>query len=156
MSLIVIVAHPTARRGILISSFLMFLNVASGGYVLTFYIGTFFLKSGSRFDPNVSAIVAMCFQILGIYLASLMVDKFGRRFLLMFSTTGTGLSLALTGLYIYVSQEMCIDLSGLSWIPVVSLSAALFCQSIGIFPLCFVILSEVIPSKVHELIYLYV
>ena len=128
----------------------MLLNISSGGFVLTFYTGTFFIKSGSAFDPNVSAIIAMIFQMLGIYLASLMVDKFGRRYLLMYSTTGTGMSLALTGIYAYLSQKMDIDVSGLSWIPVASLSAAMFCQSMGIFPLCFVIVSEVVPSKVHD------
>lgn len=138
---------PIAKRGLAIGTCLIIINIGSGGFTLNFYTGSFFVRSGSLYDPNMCSIISICCQIMGIYLASLIVDKFGRRVLMMFSTAGAGISLAVTGTFVYISEEV-MDLSEVTWIPVISLSATLFFQSIGIFPLCFVIISEVVPTKV--------
>jgi hypothetical protein len=40
------------------------------------------------------------------------------------------------------------DLSAYNWVPVASLSFVIFIASVGLLPLTFVILSEILPQKV--------
>lgn len=77
-----------------------------------------------------------------------MIDRVGRRVLLIASTIGCGTGHALMGTFIFLSHQD-IDLSDLSWVPVASLSMAVFMAAIGLLPLVFVVLGEVLPSKVR-------
>lgn len=87
-------------------------------------------------------------QLVGTWVATFLIDRVGRRVLLIASTIGCGTGLALMGTFIYLSKQD-LDLSDLSWVPVASLSLAVFMASIGLLPLVFVVLGEVLPSKVR-------
>ena len=128
---------------------MVFLCIFSGGIVLNTYTSQFYAGSGSLIDPNVSSIVTVVAQLLGTFIASYAVDKFGRRFLMIVSTLGGGLCFAATGLFIYFSVEVGMDLSMITWIPIVSFSGAVLFHSIGLFPLVYVIILEVVPAKVN-------
>lgn len=128
----------------------MCLNVFSGGLLMLNYASNIFKQSGSDFDPNTSAIVMITLQMLGTFVAVFLIDRVGRRILLIASTIGCGTGLTLMGTFIFLSHEG-YDLSDLSWVPVASLSMAVFMAAIGLMPLIFVVLGEVLPSKVRVL-----
>lgn len=111
------------------------------------YASNIFKESGSDMDPNTSAIIMILVQMLGTWATTFLIDRVGRRVLLMASTIGSGTGLALMGTFIFLSHQD-LDLSDLSWIPVASLSLTVFMAAIGLLPLSFVVLGEVLPSKV--------
>lgn len=52
------------------------------------------------------------------------------------------------GTYSYLGTQN-VDLSQYHWVPVVSLSTVIFISSIGIIPIPYIIIAEVLPQKVN-------
>ena len=48
-----------------------------------------------------------------------------------------------------------VDVSAINWIPVASLSFVIFIASVGLLPLTFVILSEILPPKVFSCLFFF-
>lgn len=69
--------------------------------------------------------------------------------LLMVSATLTGIALVCLAMYMYF-RTTDYDLTGLGWIPLISFSVVLFAQSVGVVPLPFVVISEIMPQEVRE------
>lgn len=138
---------PAARKGILIGVTLMAINQFSGCFALLNYSATIFRDSGSDMSPNMSSIIIASIQCIGTYCATILVDKVGRKLLLTISASATSLGLAVMGTYSFL-DKMNFDLRHFNWVPVCSLSFVIFIASIGILPLPFIVLAEVLPNKV--------
>jgi ABC-type multidrug transport system fused ATPase/permease subunit len=136
-----------AVKGLLIGLFLVILNMFSGCFAIITYTATIFKESGSSLEANLSSIIVAVIQILGTYCSTILVDRAGRKILLVVSSCGTSLGLAAMGAFSYLNQQ-CHDLSSLGWLPILSLSFVVFIASIGILPLTFVVIAEVVPNKV--------
>lgn len=70
-------------------------------------------------------------QVLGVYTSSILVDRIGRKILLIASASGAALSLAALGTFSYLNAHD-IDLTRFNWIPLLAISVYLFVTSIGI------------------------
>ena len=147
-----ILGNPQARRGILLASTVCFIFIFAGPFAITNYAATFFEESGSTFDPNLSAIIMVCSQISGIYVAILIADKFGRKTLMAYSLAGGAAGLTVFGLFSYLFKQG-VDLSAFNWVPVTSVSMSLFCYSLGLLSLNITIQAEVMPSKVKLFVF---
>lgn len=127
----------------------MAINQFSGCFVLINYSATIFRDSGSELNPNMSSIILAAVQILGTYVSTILVDRVGRKILLIVSAASTSGGLAIMGLYSYLDKHGW-DMQDLDWVPVTSLSFVIFIASIGILPLPFVVLAEVLPQNVSQ------
>ncbi len=90
-----------------------------------------------------------CLQIAGTYVTTLFIDRVGRKVLLLISGSGCAIGLTVMGIFSYLFENG-IDVSALNWIPVVSLSFVIFIASIGLIPIPYVIIAEVLPQKVRN------
>lgn len=111
------------------------------------YAATIFHDSGSDLDPNTSTMIVGVIQVLGCYTSSILVDRIGRKILLIVSASGASLALAALGTFSYLSTHD-IDLTSLNWIPLLSFSVYIFIVSIGVIPLPFIVVAEIIPHQV--------
>lgn len=125
----------------------MAINQFSGCFALLNYSATIFRDSGSDISPNTSSIIIASIQCIGTYVATILVDKVGRKLLLTISASATSIGLAIMGTYSYL-DKLNFDLHHFNWVPVCSLSFVIFIASIGILPLPFIVLAEVLPNKV--------
>lgn len=113
------------------------------------YTATIFRESGSSIPPNFSAIIVGFIQLLGTYVATFLVDRVGRKILLLFSSFGTVICLVSLGAY-SLCNSMGIDVKPYSWISIASFSGMMFLAAMGIIPLLYVVISEVMPEKVSN------
>lgn len=134
-------------RGMLIGFTLMAVAQFSGTFLMCNYAATIFKETGSTMDPNVSSIIMGCNQVIGTICHSSLIDRLGRKPLLLISTAGSAMSLVVTGVYSYMNTHG-YDVSSLNLLPVISLSAFIFITAVGLNPVPFVLLSEVLPPKV--------
>lgn len=95
-------------------------------------------------------IIVACFQLFANFLTLVLVDRAGRRLLITVSAFGTAFALICMGLYDVYKDT----LTGYGWIPVASFSAIIVMSSLGMLPLTFVILSEILPKKIKNLLVL--
>ncbi|XP_055317544.1 facilitated trehalose transporter Tret1-like [Sitodiplosis mosellana] len=121
-----------------------------GGFTMCSYAGMIFAKSGSKMSPGISSIIVGVIQFIGTYVSSLLIDRLGRKFLMLISFTGTGISHALLATYIYLSSSTDINLEAYQWVPVVSFSAMIFIASCGALPIPYVVISEILPDKIRS------
>ncbi|KAJ6647883.1 Facilitated trehalose transporter Tret1 [Pseudolycoriella hygida] len=137
-----------ARIGFIRGLCVVLLSIFSGSPVLLNYASIVFRDSGSTLDPALSAIIMIIIQFIATATSSSLVDKVGRRILYILSSGGTAIGMAAMGTYVYLSFRGT-DLTGYHWVPVTSLSFAVLSCNIGIIPLVFVVLLEVLPVKIR-------
>lgn len=117
-----------------------------GVLTMVSYAGKIFTEAGTKIDPNEAVVVVGFIQLVGTYLSTMTVDRVGRKVLFSASCMGTGVCYCALATYIYLSNQM--DLSHLHWVPVISFGGILFIASIGVLPIPYVMLAEILPHKV--------
>jgi MFS family permease len=129
------------RIPLLIGVILPFFSQISGINVIIYYGESVFKKAGLGEDPRLlSQIVFGSITVLATVGAMLVVDKLGRKPLLLVGIAGVGLSLLLAGgLFFSISPV---------WLLVV-FAAFLACFNFSYGPICWIIISEVFPTKVR-------
>lgn len=111
------------------------------------YTTAIFEEAGSTLSPNQSAIVIAVVQLVANCVTTVLVDRAGRKVLFTSSAIGTSLALISLGVHSVFKAQ----LESYNWIPIVSFSLVIFIASVGMLPLQFVILVELLPKKVSLL-----
>ncbi|ETN57863.1 sugar transporter [Anopheles darlingi] len=141
---------PEAKRGLFIGVFVMALNQFSGIFAILTYAGTIFQLSGTGIDPTLALTIVAIINLSGNLTSFTIIDRVGRKILLLLSAIGVGLALGVLGAFSYL-QTNGHDLTGLEWLPVLALSATLFLAAIGITNVPFFIVPEVMPPKLRSI-----
>lgn len=138
------------RKAFLIGMALISMHELCGCFTMLNYTATIFRESGSTISPNFSAVIVGFIQLLGTYVATFSVDRFGRKVLLISSSIGSAVCLCGLGTYSYLNS-IGVDVSMYSWMAIVSFSGMMFLAAIGLIPLMPVVISEVMPEQVIEI-----
>jgi SP family facilitated glucose transporter-like MFS transporter 8 len=86
-------------------------------------------------------------QVLATYSSTLLVDKAGRRILLLVSSTVMAVCLTILGLCFHL-QSHGHDVSSISWLPLASVAMFIIVFSMGFGPIPWIMLGELFPSNV--------
>merc|ERR1712241_359569 len=86
-----------------ILNFLFFLMIFSGKFTIDFYAVDFFQKTGSSINEYISAVILAFIHLVGSLLFIALVKKLSRKLLLSISSLMMGISLAITGAWMYFS-----------------------------------------------------
>jgi MFS family permease len=81
------------------------------------------------------------------YVASIVVDKLGRRPLLLFSDIGMTICTFLIGLFFFM-KDRSYDINSFTWVPITAVYLYLISFSLGYGPIPWVFLGEVFPRKI--------
>jgi len=128
---------------------LIICNQLSGSFAIFNYTSHIFAELGNKLDPNTCTIVVGAAQLVGIFSAVALVDRLGRRVLLLTSMGGMGSGeLAIALLKCFASPEF-LDQNG--WLPLVIMCFVACIASLGVIALIFIIIIELLPAKVSTL-----
>jgi len=105
------------------------------------------IDSGSSVRPNLASILVGSVQVISILIVGSLMDRFGRRILLLLSEAIVALSLLLLGLSLYWIENDPELSSQVGWLPLFSLILFVAAYSIGIGPIPWIYL-EILPSSV--------
>lgn len=141
-------ATPRVRKAFLVGITLMAVSELSGSFTIVNFAGPMFKASGSTVDPNFSSFCLGGIQILGTLATLCLIDKMGRRILLIVSTVGVALGTFVVGMYsLFYSEGYYVK--PFDFTPVVSLSFTIFVACIGIIPIPYILAAELFPPKVR-------
>ncbi|KAJ8918815.1 hypothetical protein NQ315_011099 [Exocentrus adspersus] len=146
-----LVMVPSNRRAILIMAILNWAQHFSSISVLFMNLHTILEAAGSIYiDSSIAAIIFSVILFIAAGSASLSIDKFGRKTLLILSSVLTGLCLLTIGVY-FTFKNMEYDVKSISWIPIVSvmLYACVFKLGLGMVPI--VLTAELFPTKMKAM-----
>lgn len=138
-------SRPVIRATIAVMGLLSFLSF-SGINVVIFYAQKIFEAGGTKISPEWSAIVIGVMQVVMTYASGLLVDRAGRRVLLLVSDSVMAVCLLGLGAFFW-AKEHGYDVSDLSWVPLVSLSVYISVFSLGFGPIPGIMMGELFSPE---------
>ncbi|XP_022166247.1 facilitated trehalose transporter Tret1-like [Myzus persicae] len=143
-----VMANKANRKSLLIGIGCMFFQQTSGINAIIFYMGYIFNEIGSSITPNTSVIAVGIVQLVMTFVAMMIVDKAGRRVLLMVSAIVMSLSFFSLGLYLDISHKLVHKDSILSWLPLILIALYISAFSLGFGPIPWVVMGEIFSNEV--------
>ena len=135
---------PGMRLALLIGVVLPFASQVSGINVIIYYGESVFKAAGYAENASlVSQIVFGTVNVLFTLVAILMVDKLGRKPLLLTGIAGVGTMLFLSGLFFLLNAWLP------SWLLIVLVACYLACFSFSYGPVCWIIIAEIFPTSIR-------
>ncbi|XP_019872311.2 facilitated trehalose transporter Tret1-like [Aethina tumida] len=119
----------------------------SGIAAIMFYAKIIFQEASGDISANLSTIIYFIIQLVVSLLSSFLVDKTGRRPLLIFSIIGSAASLAAEGFYFFFENDDIYDTS-LIYLPLIALLTFVVIFNIGMGTIPVLILGEFFPTNV--------
>ncbi|XP_045480587.1 facilitated trehalose transporter Tret1-like isoform X2 [Harmonia axyridis] len=137
-----------ALKGSLIALMLTTFQQLSGQAVFTSYTQEIFVEAGSSIkDSATSSLIVGSVTFFASFLCPFVIDKKGRRFVLVISITGIIIMELIFGSYYYLREEN-YDITSVKWLPLVCLMGYMLFFSIGMGPMPLTITSEILPGNI--------
>ena len=143
-------------KPLLLSMGLMLLQQFSGINAIIYFTVSIFNESGSSMEDHVSSMVVGAVQMAATVASMFLVDRAGRRVLLLLSGFFMAVSLAALGAFFYLKnaaatpadQQQLVD--SLGWLPLASLILFIIAYSFGYANVPFLIMAEIFPTKYRQ------
>ncbi|XP_022720087.1 sugar transporter ERD6-like 7 [Durio zibethinus] len=132
-------------RLVIIGVGLMVFQQFSGYNGVVFYAGQIFTSAGV--PPNVGSILYACLQIIVLALGTVIIDKAGRRPLLLISVSGMVVGSLLSGASFYLKKHhLASDLGPVFTITGIMVDMGSYCLGLGGIP--WIVMSEIFPIHI--------
>ncbi|CAK1586495.1 unnamed protein product [Parnassius mnemosyne] len=139
------ITKKNALKAILICYALMLFQQLSGINAVIFNTSTIFASAGATIPTAIATIIIGVIQVVATFVSSLVVDKLGRRVLLLFSALIMCLCSTALGVYFFMQEVHGADSSiveAISWLPLLSLSLFIVAFSLGFGPIPWMMAGE--------------
>ena len=123
------------RRPFVLSMMLMLLQQLCGVNAVIFYTTDIFEDAGSTIDSSLATIIVGIVGSLSCFAGVVLVDRLGRKVLLIASEAIMGVCLLALGVFFFLTTDDDSLKETLGWLPLVSLMLFIFAFSIGFGPI---------------------
>lgn len=138
------------RRGLIIALFLNLLQQLSGICAILAFAGPLFDASGASLSGDMTAILIGVVKVTSVIFTTAMIERAGRRPLLMVSTLGGSIPHFLLGLFFQLKNNNSPLIDSILWLPIVSVLAFIITYALGLGVIPTAIMSELFPSNVKS------
>lgn len=139
------VRSPTAKAVRIILGLMTFQQL-SGIEAVIYYTVDIFDEAGSSLSSSICTIIVGILQLISTYIPSLIVDRAGRRILLILSEFGMAVSLFVLSLH-FTMQTNHVEVLWVGWIPLVAVNMYIIAFSVGFGPLPWLIMAELLSTE---------
>ncbi|XP_039948274.1 facilitated trehalose transporter Tret1-like [Bactrocera tryoni] len=139
--------NKSALKKFAIAFVLCLQNQFSSSFAFVNYMSHIFAESGSTLNPQDCTIFVGVVQILCTLLASILVEKFGRKTLMLTSTAGMALGMFGFGAFVQFTDDA--TKAEYNWVPLVAVAFVTATASFGVISLTFTIIVEILPAKIR-------
>lgn len=136
-------------RAILISLGLMLFQQFSGINAVIFYTTTIFKLAYTSIDENYCTIILGAVNFMSTFIATLVIDKLGRKILLFISGGAMIVTLGILSIYFYIKDNTTISIAEYGWVPLVTLLLYVLAFSLGFGPIPWLMMGEILPAKIR-------
>lgn len=145
-----LVATRGTKKALILGVALMIAVQGSGIFPIVNFAVSIFEMCGTSLTPYESAIILGSMQLISSVLCSMLVDRLGRKILVVGSQIIMTISLSLLGMYLFYFTTPPQD-SILSWTPIVLLSLHIVAFAGGLGAVAFIIVGEIFPPEIRGL-----
>ncbi|KAL0104643.1 hypothetical protein PUN28_017406 [Cardiocondyla obscurior] len=139
---------PGNRRAVIISIGLQFVLQFSGIAAVESYTQEILEEGDAGLPASMSVILLSMLQLIAGLGAVVLVDKLGRRPLLITTTLLAGIALTITGIFYLVKSHFGVDTASYGWLLHSSVILYELIIALGINPLPYMMLGELFPTNV--------
>ncbi|CAG9836673.1 unnamed protein product [Diabrotica balteata] len=139
---------PSNRKALFIILALRVCQEFSGDSAITFYTQNIFKEAGTNIPEDIASIILFVIELVVTIVAASLVDRFGRRPLLIFSAIGAAIALLVEGIYFYLKICTDLNLSDFNLVPLVALICFVVCFGSGLKVIPMLMLGELFPASV--------
>lgn len=98
-------------------------------------------------EPNTSTIIVGVMSVIATYISTLVVDRLGRKILLLCSIVVMGICTLFIGVFFYM-KESNYDVSSIGFIPLSSMCLFIILFSVGFGPIPWMLIGEIFPAQI--------
>ncbi|XP_055617149.1 facilitated trehalose transporter Tret1 isoform X2 [Toxorhynchites rutilus septentrionalis] len=135
-------------RALIISLGMMFFQQLSGINAVIFYTVAIFDDANTGLKATDATIIVGSIQVVATLLATFIVDKSGRRILLMISDFFMAISTILLAVYFQLKENDASQVENLGWLPVLAVCLFIAMFSIGFGPVPWLLVGELFANNV--------
>ncbi|KAL0267621.1 UNVERIFIED_CONTAM: hypothetical protein PYX00_009837 [Menopon gallinae] len=149
MSMKDMINDKATLKGLIIGGVCMTVQQCSGVSPILNYTVAIFDASGSKLSPNLAAIIVGALQLVGALVATIFMDRLGRKFLLLVSSVGMSFSLIPIAVFFKLKFSGFDPevLATFGWVPVTSLAIYIIVYAVGFGPVPWVLCSELFKTE---------
>lgn len=145
-------ALRSTKKATFIALGLMLFQQFSGINAVIFYTNKIFEAAGTGIKETTATMIVGVVQVLATFASSLIVDKLGRKILLLGSSLVMGICQIVLGTFFYLKLDKNMDLSSYGMIPIVALCIVFLSFSLGFGPIPWMICGELFAPNVKALL----
>ncbi|XP_066151668.1 facilitated trehalose transporter Tret1-like [Euwallacea fornicatus] len=138
------------RKAFIIATGLLILQQFSGINAVTGFLENIVIATGSSIPPEIVTMAVGIIQVITVWVTSVVIEKLGRKLLLLASTLGSAVSIVLLGLYFFLQQHQFAMLVYFWWLPIACLLLYIVSFNFGLGSVPWTVLSEVFPDNVKS------
>ncbi|XP_074106844.1 facilitated trehalose transporter Tret1 isoform X1 [Cotesia typhae] len=150
VSFLTAIRSKAAIKGLLIAFGLMFFQQLSGVNAIIFYSGSIFETAGSTLDSSVATIIVGTMQVVAVFISTLIVDRLGRRMLLLISSVAMCLTTLVLGVYFNMKIHNTSGVDSIGWLPLLSICLFIILFSLGFGPIPWMMMGEIFDNQVKS------
>lgn len=143
--------RKSSKKAIFIAFGLMFFQQLSGINAVIFYTNAIFTDANVELKPQYATILIGVIQVIATLGSTLVVDRVGRKILLMASFSLMALCTLSLGIFYAVKGKNEESVDGFGWICLLALCLFIVAFSIGAGPLPWLCLSEIFASDIRAI-----
>lgn len=134
------------RKAFLIVFMLIVTQQFSGNFTTMQYLTHLFSHAKIGIDSNIATIIVFAFGLISGTFATMTVETAGRRWLLMISTFGSGLTLLTLAIYLYL-EYININVAAVNLLPVIVIVLFQITYQVGLGTLPNALIGELFPTN---------
>ncbi|KAL1517466.1 hypothetical protein ABEB36_001229 [Hypothenemus hampei] len=136
------------RKAVFVMLILRGAQQMSGTTAVTFYAQSIFIQAENQLSSELASIIYFSVQVTLSCFCSSIVDKAGRRPLLITSITGSAIFLFIEGIYFYLKNCTVLDISAFGLVPIIGLIGFVIIFSLGMQTIPILMLGEIFSPNV--------
>ncbi|XP_013188090.2 facilitated trehalose transporter Tret1 [Amyelois transitella] len=134
-------------KGALIAVVVGFCSQANGYPAVAYYLQTVLEATNTSLRPEISSLIVGSIQLMASFCTTFVTDRFGRKAILIGTTSGVTLGLVGLGTFFEVTEHHDEVTGFMNYLPLVSIILIVFCYSSGIASILWVLVSEVFEGR---------
>lgn len=108
-----------------------------------------FQDAGSTINGNDCTIIVGVVNFLSTFMATVLIDRLGRKILLYISSISMMITLFTLGTFFFVQEYLHYNVGSFGWLPLVSFVVYVIGFSLGFGPIPWLMMGEILPAKIR-------
>jgi len=140
---------PSSLKPTLIALALIFFMQMCGANAVSLYQVEVFRSAGTDIDPNLASILVALCQCASVFIPTFLVDRLGRKKMLLTSEAIMIVSLMALGIFFYFKglNNGEVPQNFIGYVPLPAFILFTLGYNVGVGPLTFLVISEILPSQ---------